>query len=216
MEWLLENFGKLLPIVLMVLYFLLNKGRKSEDDEVQGAEPEGVDQDERVRRIQDEIRRRILERQRGESPQPAVEPPVLVEERPLHGSETGDFHKQEAGPAPVHRPDWQEQEEASRLVLERQAKLAERLAQARRQAASTSPVMAGDIQSANPILSSPLTSRSPSTMGRVAIRTGGVINPLRRTLLSDLAGPNGLRRAVLLREVLGEPVGMRRESTFQR
>lgn len=215
MDWLLENFGKLLPVVLMLLYFLLNKGKKPEQDEEGGPEPGDVEEGDRVKRIQDEIRRRILERQRGESPQPTVAPPVLVEERPLHSSQTGDFHEQETGPPPVHRPNWQEQEEASRQVLERQARLAERLADARRLAASRSQGTAGQSLSGSSRAAS-RAKRSPSTMGRVAIRGGEVINPLRRSLLSDLAGPNGLRRAVLLREVLGEPVGLRRESTFQR
>ena len=207
MDWLLENFGKLLPVVLMLLYFLLNKGKKPTEGEEGGAGPEGSEEEDRVKRIQDEIRRRILERQRGESPQPTVTQPVLVEERPLHGSQTGDFHEQETGPAPLHRPDWLEQEEAARRVLEQQAKLAERLEQARRLATARGN---GGMVRAAP------QERSPSTMDRVARRAGERINPLRRTLIKDLAAPDGLRRAVLLREVLGEPVGMRRESTFQR
>lgn len=205
MDWLLEHFGKLLPIVLMVIYFLLNKGKKKEE-EGDGAETGDAGQDDRVRRIQDEIRRRILERQQGESPQPTAPPPVLVEERPLHGSQTGGFHEEQPKSVATVRPDWAQQEEASRLVLEQQAKLVDRLAQARRMAVT---------RDADAKVWETEAIR-PSTMGRAARRQGGVISPLRRSLLKDLAAPDGLRRAILLREVLGEPVGMRRDPTFQR
>ena len=67
MDWLLDNFGKLLPIVLMVLYFLLNKGKKNAEEEGDGVGAEGSEEADRVKRIQDEIRRRILERQQGEA-----------------------------------------------------------------------------------------------------------------------------------------------------
>lgn len=207
MDWLLDNFGKLLPVVLMLLYFLLNKGKKQEEGEEGGAGPEGSEEDDRVKRIQDEIRRRILERQRGESPQPSVTPPVLVEERPLHSSQTGGFHEEEPQPVATSQPEWARQEEASRLVLEEQAHLTERLAQARRMAV-TRDADAKIWETEEPA-DSPL-------MERAAKRQGGVISPLRRSLLKDLAAPDGLRRAVLLREVLGEPVGMRRDSIFQR
>jgi hypothetical protein len=207
MDWLLDNFGKLLPVVLMLLYFLLNKGKKPVEDEEGGAGAEGSEEDDRVRRIQDEIRRRILERQQGESPQPAVPPPVLVEERPLHSAQRGGFHEEQPQPVTTLRPEWARQEEASRRVLDEQAKLADRLAQARRMAVTrTADAKVWDMKS----------QFGSSTMGRVAKRQGEVISPLRRSLLKDLAAPDGLRRAVLLREVLGEPIGMRRDSNFQR
>ena len=56
--WFLDNLEKLVPIVIALLYFLgTSKAKKN-------AEAEGVPDpkaDERARRIQEEIRRKILE-----------------------------------------------------------------------------------------------------------------------------------------------------------
>jgi len=205
MDWLLENFGKLLPVVLMLLYFLLNRGKKKEGEE--GAED--AEESERVRRIQEEIRRRILERQRGESPRPAVERPVLVEEPPLHSPQGlgRSFHEEITEPEPFLNPGWDQQEAEARQVLEQQAKLAERLEEARRLAVVRDRVAVNRGQ-AVPI------KKARKFKGTQTVR--GPVNPLRHLLQKDLSTTGGLRRAILLREVLGEPVGMRRDSTFQR
>jgi len=204
MEWILDNFAKLLPVILAVLYFWLNaKKRRPEGEEAE--ESDGSDETERASRIQEEIRRRILERQRGDSSGPHVEPPVLVEEslhqpqeRQARSSERGDL--QEAAPDPyeidqpyeVPQPQTNYQE-----VLERQARLAERLEEARRRAEARKP--SGKDRAAS-------TRRKEARAPRVE----RVVNPLRAALLSDLKDGVGLKRAILLREVLGEPVGFRR------
>ena len=210
MEWILENFGKLLPVLLAVLYFWLNSKRRrpnaQEAEESDGSD--GSDEAERARRIQEEIRRRILERQRGGSSGSYVEPPVLVEEslhqtqeRQVRHAEHGDLHEMAHGGFEVPDPA-QEQRE----ILERQARLAERLEEARRLA---------EARKASGVR---VQAKTGSTRRRSANppSVDWAVNPLRAALLRDLRGRTGLKRAILLREVLGEPVGLKRGSLPQK
>jgi hypothetical protein len=203
MEWILENFGKLLPVLLAVLYFWLNS-KKRHPDAQEAEDADGPDEAERARRIQEEIRRRILERQRGDSSGPHVEPPVLVEES-LHQPQsrqvrsTGQQDVREAVFDPYeidNRYEEDQQWSDQREVLERQAKLAKRFEEARR-LAETRKASQAQIGS-----SMRNAARPPSVEW--------AINPLRAALMRDLRGRTGLKRAILLREVLGEPVGLRR------
>jgi len=207
MDWLIDNFGKLLPIILMVVYFWMSaKKRGAQDDEA--AEGEGdADQAERARTIQEEIRRRILERQQGAAPKRKVLPPVPVEQG-LHQAQ----HKTErSGETWSAQPtgevyDRPTQQGDYAQVLEHQILLAERLEQARRLTSRNLEAkdrrLATSAEKASNRVRASQRARAPDS-----VRAG--VNPLRTTLLSDLAGRQGLRRAIVLREVLGEPVGLR-------
>jgi len=198
MDWLLENFGKFLPVILAVLYFWLNSRKRGpEAEEADG--PDSSEVPERARRIQEEIRRRILERQQGGMTGPLVEPPVVVEES-LHQHQdhqirsVGGENIREAVPdlREEYQPPTGEQE-----LLERQARLVERFEEARRRA------------EARKALKKRARNR-PVSEGSTGWSEVLVDNPLRRALLSDLKDRTGLKRAILLREVLGEPVGLRK------
>ena len=207
MEWILENFGKLLPVILAVLYFWLNAKKKRPDAE-ETEESDGSDEAERASRIQEEIRRRILERQSGGSPGPQVEAPVLVEEslhqpqkRQVRHAEHGDLHEMSHGGFEVPEISREEQR-----VLDRQAQLAERLEDARR---LTEARKASAIEARSQTVVTERKSLHPPVVK-------GAVNPLRSSLLRDLRGSTSLKRAILLREVLGEPVGLKRGSLPQK
>jgi len=207
MEWILENFGKLLPVLLAVLYFWLNSKRRHPDAQ-EAEDSDGSDEAERARRIQEEIRRRILERQRGDSSGPHVEPPVLVEES-LHQPQsrqerpTGQQDVREAVFDPYEIDNRYEEDQQwtdQRDVLERQAQLAKRFEEARR---LTETRKASGMRAQAQIGSSKRNVVRPPSVE-------WAVNPLRAALMRDLRGRTGLKRAILLREVLGEPVGLRR------
>ena len=68
--WFLDNLDKLVPIIIAVLYFMGASRAKSKGDEQEGSSP---DVSERARKIQEDIRRKILERQGGgRAPSPEV------------------------------------------------------------------------------------------------------------------------------------------------
>ena len=201
MEWLIENFGKLLPILLMVLYFWLN-ARKAKPEAEEGAEEgEPVDQVERARGIQEEIRRRILERQRGEAPRPRTVPPGPVAES-LHQAQEATVRSDKAWPAAevAKKAERGYTQSDYAEVLEQQSRLAEQFEQARLQTSRRQlQVERGRAAAAKAI--SPIKKlRGPERRS---------VHPLRRALLADLAGSKGLRRGIVLREVLGEPVALR-------
>lgn len=210
MSWIFEHLQLILVIAGVIAYWLNQRSKEQagEDADYDGdGNPErrgtsrdltpvsrdGVDpeQAERVRRIQEEIRRKIAER-RGE----LVPPPIEREEVPV-------FVEREfvaPTPAPVRVPtvSAQERERAfahdDSAALERQRKLAEQMEElearrreTRRLAATTFP-----------------TARQTAAASRETVAAGA-----RRPVAAELRDPRALRRAMVLREVLDAPVALR-------
>ncbi len=134
---------------------------------------------ERTRRIQEEIRRKIAER-RGT---------VAGARKPPGGPADGaadDFH--------VERAAERSRSTASdAAVLERQQQLADQMRALELARATT--------QRRTAQVSAGLKTESDSPRGQ--------LKEARASLLADLRDPAGLRRAFVLREVLGPPVGLR-------
>jgi hypothetical protein len=150
-----------------------------------GTDPEQV---ERVRRIQEEIRRKIAERRGELAPPPMPVPTVVVEHEPP----SREQWREPAAPPPL-RPDAFAHDDSA--ALERQRKLAaemERLDAQRREARR-------------------LAATTFSTQRQTA--AAAAISPLAATafpsLSAELRSPRALRRAVVLREVLDKPVALR-------
>jgi hypothetical protein len=136
---------------------------------------------ERTRRIQEDIRRKIAER-RG--PSAALPPP------PLEPMPEPVFERPVTWEEPPLEPTFSPSHAA---VLERQQQLADqmraleiaRLAEQRR------------------------TAQVSAAVKTAAESEGGMLAGSRGDLLADLREPRSLRRAFVLREVLGAPVGLR-------
>lgn len=209
MEWLFDNLKLVIFVIVIVVYAFKAMRNKAEGEGTgdQGrptrrtldGEEDAAEAD-RTRQIQEEIRRRILARQRGEDPAGggAPQPPVIVVESappPLPVPTRPP-------PVPVEAPDpyaaeehrsAQTQEAAHETaVLDAQRALEEQLRQVR---LMREQAMAGVPRLAPAVAAATTSSR----------RAGSV----RRALREDLAGRGALRRAIVLREVLGEPVAMR-------
>ncbi|MBI5691905.1 MAG: hypothetical protein HZC55_17630 [Verrucomicrobia bacterium] len=209
LDWILER----LPVVAFVVYVvvqLLRGVRKTRQEAPSDeAKPDALEEERRVQEIQEQIRRRIAER-RGEAPPPAAEPPPLMRREappPAPSPETTQMPdtfgdplrrvlqelERRARPEPETPPPLPAVPafDARAAELERQRKLAEeikaleeaRLATKRRAAA-----LAAEVESRAAAASAEATS------GRAR---------------EDLRDPAALRRAVVLREVLGTPVGLR-------
>src|SRR5690606_29747151 len=73
MDWLFDNLGKIITALITIVYVLGSLRGSAKEEEAEEQDPEAQ---ARARRIQEEIRRKILERQRGSAPQaePAEEP----------------------------------------------------------------------------------------------------------------------------------------------
>lgn len=192
MDWIQILF----VVAGVIAYWLNQRAREKEEAANQEAEDasdrreltptsrDGTDpeQDERTRRIQEEIRRKIAER-RGQTAPPPV--PTEYEPEPVF--------RESVAPPPLRRVEAPAYDDSA--ALERQRKLAEQMErletqrrEARRQAERT---LAHSRASANAAVA-PARSRDAFP-----------------SLAAELRDPRALRRAVVLREVLDAPVALR-------
>lgn len=197
MKWIVENLFTLLIIasVIAQLVKAVRKQKDGGDEEAGDAAPpkefefEDPELAERTRRIREEIQRKIAQRQRGEAPGPAsVEtddaPEVAVDEPP-------GFTR----PAPVPerpavaaaRADWDSRRNAE--ILEQQAALAEKLREA-------------ELMKAAAIRRAAFETHTSDQSAAVRRESRGAI-------LQDLRDPQALRRAFIMREILGPPAALR-------
>jgi len=214
MDWILSNIG---PIIAIVVFAMIARGvtkvlrQAAEEQSKQAKRKAALDPDavERTRRVQEEIRRTIAARRAGGAlptrparPAPESSPlqriPPLA--RPLGVPPIDTFGgptrrvPTPAAPEPVEELAREaEPEEATIAILERQRQLQEqmralegkRLAEQRRAAVLT------------------------ETRQAESVATAKAVPIARRELVADLRDTRALRRTILLREILGTPVGLR-------
>jgi len=219
LDWLLERIGLVIFVVIFVVQIVrgLLQARRAAPPPA-SSKPDALEEERRVQDIQAEIRRRIAERRGGGAPASAPEAPVAPAAREVAPAAPPPAEPAPADPLdPMRRMmrDFEEQmREVERKItgeeaapasappplapaasslrseeLERQRVLAEQLAalEAERAAARR---------------------RAEEVAAAGAVRAAGVARASTR-LGDDLRDPGALRRAVLLREVLGTPVGLR-------
>ncbi len=192
MRWLFENPQILLLIAGAVAYWLNQRRLAKEQaamEELSRQAPTDDEMAERTRRIQEEIRRRIAERQ-GQSPLSPRElvetmrapapPPMPAEPPPL---ELPPLVEETPGAAEIERSLRQQREYAEAIErLERQAAAQARLADTYREAGGGNRPMA-------------------EYAGTAAAASSQRSGPR----LAGLGDREALRRAIVLREVLGAP-----------
>lgn len=219
LDWILENLGLVIVLTITALSFLRGMFRAGKPDEsgpvVRRSRMEGEEDPEaaeRTRRIQEEIRRKIAERQGRavvveETREPALgraePPPLLPPTRvppvdPFGGSMRKILRKIEEA-AEQRRESAQEIfEPAESEGLRRQRELEEQLRVAEAQRAETrrraQEVAAREIAAGG-------THKTAWATASVKVPGAGV--------REELKDPRALRRAFVLREVLGPPVGLR-------
>ena len=195
MDWIFDNLQIVLAVAAAFAYWLTQrKQAEQEGDEERGPEaeqfPTRVDgelaDEERARRIRDEIRRKIAERSGGLP----IPPPAEAEPPPLY--------RREPEPPPVRpRPQpmpvepqvaARQEEDPWKSVWAQQQKLQEQmkaLNDARRKAK----------EFVNPQTAAVAPRSVPLVRGA--------------SLREELGDRDRLRRAIILREVIGPPVGLR-------
>ena len=193
MDWLFDNLGKFAPVVLVLLYMIGSlKGRGQKEEEA--VDPEAA---ERARRIQEEIRRKIIERQRSDGPLVA-RPPDLP----------SVYEREEPEPEPVFR-------ENAKSVLRRQAS-------AKRPPMMPMRAPLGDsFTSRGEELEAKIdAAKRMQTVAKEKVETikrtyhfrprgGASADQVRGSLRKSLSNRTSLKTAFVLREVLDKPVGMR-------
>lgn len=194
MKWVLENIWMLVIIAGVVAQLLQSiKGKKGGDDADEATPRKAEFGDsalgERTRKIREDIRRKIEQRQRSPREEVPVErQPEALDELPPFLREIVQEVMPERVPA---MPAYAAQAEAQHAaeILEQQIALADRLRQV--EAAKAAAQRRA------------LLEQQTVAVATVERRKN------RGALLEDLRDPAALRRAFVLREVLGPPVGLR-------
>jgi hypothetical protein len=210
MSWVFDHLG--LIIFLGVGYSIWRKaksflrqvgeetGRRAPSGPVARQDPDEV---ERVRRIQEEIRRKIAERRGGDqrtlaTPLPTAEPPPLSRRAgippvdPFGGTVRRMIDQLERRLQPPPVPPPLERPRIDAAQLERQEQIAEQmrvLGESRLLVARRATQLAASVK-----------TEAESERGSLTLS--------RKNLLAELRDPQSLRRAFVLREVLGAPVGL--------
>ncbi|GAB1488883.1 hypothetical protein MASR2M8_13310 [Opitutaceae bacterium] len=197
MDFILDNLQLILVIAGSIAYWL-NQRKREQRGEAADYDEDGVpenrptvapnadalEEEQRTRRIQEEIRRKILERRAGTDPVPM--PPPLRESAPAYE-------------APAEIPSWREETPRAPQpppvddgVLARQRALQEQLQALAERRAAIAAARSG--------------ASAPVATAKAAVR---VMPAKTGALLRDLRDPESMRRAIILREVLGPPVSLR-------
>ncbi len=203
MEWILDHLQIVIAVAAAIAYWL-NQRRQAQsvDDEEDRMESPHRDfnsdpeEEARTRRIQEEIRRKIAERAGGGPiyvPPPAPEPPPLFRTetsapRPVAEPLPQREFTRQVEPSPMAQPPAYQVSTAA--ILERQLQLEEQMRELEtaRKAAQR---------------------RAASVAANTAVFAPAAASERNVGLLADLHGGRNLRRAIVLREILGPPVGLR-------
>jgi hypothetical protein len=188
LDWLLHNLTKVAAVIFVVVS-IVRSIRQAREGATTSPPPASGDleQERRDREIREKIRRRISERQGGApaSASAPQSPPTL------HVPATQDPWASSPLPATPLPPAPKPVSVAAEM--ERQQRLADelrRLQEAKALAARRAANLAAE--------------QSAAAQTTVALRRNA-----RDELLADLREPSSLRRAFVLREVLGPPAGLR-------
>lgn len=214
MDWILEHLQIVIAVAGAIAYWLnaRRKDKAGEPADYDGdgkpdnhprsggllrEEEDAMRQDENTRRIQEEIRRKIAERQAqtGENrPAPAptyqpVPPPLSVPVPPLPSPA---WRREQAEARNARDARREESERETAVVLERQRALAAQLAALKERHAEEGRE-AKAVWAAEPAMAVAMATSAREDMG----------------LLRELHSARSLRKAIVLREVLGTPLGLR-------
>jgi len=208
MNWILEHLQIVIAVAASLAYWLTQRRAQTEEDET--PKPRTVqeaEEAERTRRIQEEIRRKIAERRGGvpvDLPPPLIEADEPARERPFapvdpFGGPVGRVQRKLEEMAAERERERVAIEEAE--ALERQRRLADEmraLEAERREAQQRAEQLAAQ-------------RRAREIAERQARETGASLDPAlaSASLHATLRTPAALRRAIVLREVLGPPVSLR-------
>lgn len=204
------DWETLAPVIFFILYGLAQIfGKKKKPQHSEEEEEPEVDPAERARRIREEIRRRIEERRQEQEPgtvrpvqRPAYDPtvPETQQSRPV-----AQFPQQRRQPEPVVQPTPPAQPAFQKT--EKTVGLEQQLAKQRRILAEAQRKQKEAREKAQRMLHD-AGAQADATIQRDRAKAVGT-KRLKKQLLSGLRDTNGLRKAVLYREILDPPLGMR-------
>ncbi len=206
-DW--DTLGPLIFLVIAVLAQLASKMKKKDGSTED--EPE-VDAEERARRIREEIRRKIQERKQAEEIQskPLGHPPRRVAYDPTLPE---DLQRRPSQAPPVKtlqpqslRPITQKHMPVAPPPAKKVASLQDRLGEQMKLLEQSRKKQKEAVEKANRIKRAALAGKTRDSKKSVRVMTGG---NFREQLVAGLRHPDSIRRAVLYKEILDKPLGLR-------
>lgn len=215
------GFGALMPLVFVLIFIIsivraIRQAQQAKD--VHKASGDEAEEERRAREIRERLRRVIAER-KGEAP------PMTTELSERRAMESQPEPAERSEPPPVRRvpPLDPFGGPVPRTLAELQRRLAPK-PEPKPMAAPAEPARREPVPQPEPmtmprrmsvsaaaqaISMSEITSLPGSGRG-VSAQDAALRTEARRRVLEDVRDPQGLRRAIVLREILGPPVGLRR------
>jgi hypothetical protein len=195
MDWILNHLFIVVFVAIGVANMLAKAKKAGAQQRTSQPAPRTLDPGtaERTRRVQEEIRRKIAERS-GRLPMP----PPTVAPSPSAGPPARNIFQELA----------RQMAEAKRIAEMQQR--AQAAAEAQAQQRMEDEQKSRELAEAQQLAEAQRTLQGQQSMvtdGATDLKAPGVI--ARDKLLADLREPDSLRRAWVLREILGEPVGLR-------
>lgn len=211
LKWILQNLEIVAVVVLFIAQIVRAMLKTRSTDAKRESAPHDYDEERRIREVQEQVRRQIAAR-RGEQP-PAATPPVRSPQPEMHApvprAETTQMPEPFGGPLGRMLEELQRKAQQPHVPpaplppvivarstsseLERQERIADEL-----KAVEEARVVAKR-RAAHLALDQESVAQSEPVLRTAA----------HDRLLLDLRDPQSLRRAIVLREVLGTPVGLR-------
>lgn len=190
MNWVFEHFQVILAAAGAIAWWLNQRRKEQGTDEAPPPHEEATFDDpelaERTRRIREEIQRKIEQRAKGY----ADEQPMRPHDEPVAPPPLVREVVVTQAPPVMRRGLSYTEAQRQAEILEEQATLAERLREA--QLMKTAALKRTEFEAST------------------ADYTAATLTQTRSTVLDDLRTPAALRRAFILREVLGPPVALKR------
>ena len=208
-QWILEHIGIVIVIVVFIVQMVRGVLQQTRNRQPPPMRRDAGDEERRVREVQEQIRRQIAARRAANTGGEAPPPLVREEPRPVSRPETTQMPEPFGGgplgrmleelqrkaqqhlPPPPPPPVLVERHNAAEL--ERQQRLADEL-KALQESRRVVQRRAAHAEEARHLVA----DSEPALRGGARVR-----------LLRDLGDPESLKRAFVLREVLGAPVGLR-------
>ncbi len=210
-EWIFKNLGIVIFVVIVVAQLVRGAARSRKVAEENVPAPADYDEQRRTREIQERVRRQIAERRGGQSAAPAATPPPLAREvasAPAPQPQTTQLPELFGGPLGRMLEELQKRSQPQPVPVEEPPLVAARFntVELERQAR-----LAGELQA---LEDARADARRRAAQRTEEKRATAESEPVLRTaargqLLGDLADRQSLRRAFVLREVLGPPVALR-------
>lgn len=203
MSWVIEHLQVIIGVAAAIAYFLNRRRNAAAEESSAAPTSETLEQEERTRQIQTEIRRKIAERRAATNPAPAKTsraglPPMLPPTRvPPIDPFGGPMRKilkeiERAAEKKDARPEYDPNVPETSVVLQRQRALQEQM-QALEAARVAEQRKAAEIAA----------NRAQAAARSVARD----VEPF--DLRSRMRDPQELRRAIVLRELLSPPLALR-------